>query len=477
MQSYTVHPAKSVKGEIAVPGDKSISHRSIMFGSIARGTTSVRGFLRGEDNFSTLNAFRAMGVAVADDGETLRIEGKGLHGLAEPFDILDCGNSGTSMRLMTGLLAGQRFFSVLTGDRYLRNRPMKRVLEPLSRMGAAIFGRAGGDRAPLAIVGKELTGIDFASPVASAQVKSALMLAGLYAAGTTTITEPHLSRDHSERMLRFFGGDIETFAGGVRVRGGRELEGRDIVVPGDISSAAFLIAAGLLGGREVVIEGVGTNPTRAGVLRVLRRMGAPLVAAPKGAARVLRIDEEPNPPHVFTPSQLYQLNAAIEDHVSTTEAPVAYAAGLQRLEEVHGRSDLEAWVRHVGSKCEARGGTLVLRGLPAEVISDLEAGLGVAGTQPGLQGMLESLANPIRRAIVSFVFSSGPVSYSAILKMNFVDSSSKLSFHLQKLQSDRLLTKTEGGAYILTDEGRQAWRVVRALGDERRRPPILFQPA
>lgn len=201
------------------------------------------------------------------------------------------------------------------------------------------------------------------------------------------------------------------------------------------------------------------------------------VAAPKGAARVLRIDEEPNPPHVFTPSQLYQLNAAIEDHVSTTEAPVVYAAGLQRLEEVHGRSDLEAWVRHVGSKCEARGGTLVLRGLPAEVISDLEAGLGVAGTQPGLQGMLESLANPIRRAIVSFVFSSGPVSYSAILKMNFVDSSSKLSFHLQKLQSDRLLTKTEGGAYILTDEGRQAWRVVRALGDERRRPPILFQPA
>ncbi len=179
MQTYTIQPAKSVQGEIAVPGDKSISHRSIMLGSIASGTTSVRGFLRGEDNFSTLNAFRAMGVAVEDDGEALRIEGKGLHGLAEPFDILDCGNSGTSMRLMTGLLAGQRFFSILTGDRYLRNRPMKRVLEPLSRMGAAIFGRAGGDRAPLAIVGKELGGIEYASPVASAQVKSAIMLAGL----------------------------------------------------------------------------------------------------------------------------------------------------------------------------------------------------------------------------------------------------------------------------------------------------------
>jgi FixJ family two-component response regulator len=200
----------------------------------------------------------------------------------------------------------------------------------------------------------------------------------------------------------------------------------------------------------------------------------PEVLPLRGAVRVLRIDGEPKPPNVFTPSQLYQLNAAIEDHVSKTEAPVVYAAGLQSLEQVHGRADLEAWVRHVGARCEAKGGTLVLRDLAPEVVSDLEAGLGVAGAQPGLQGMLESLANPIRRAIVSFVFSSGPVSYSAILKMNFVDSSSKLSFHLQKLQSDNLLAKAEGGAYVLTDEGRQAWRVVRALGDERRRPPILF---
>ncbi|HEY6872038.1 MAG TPA: 3-phosphoshikimate 1-carboxyvinyltransferase [Geobacteraceae bacterium] len=274
MEAYTVQPAQSVRGEIAVPGDKSISHRSIMLGSIARGTTTVRGFLRGEDNLSTLNAFRAMGVAVADDGETLRIEGKGLHGLTEPFDILDCGNSGTSMRLMTGLLAGQRFFSILTGDRYLRNRPMKRVIEPLSRMGASIFGRAGGDRAPLAIVGKGLTGIEYASPVASAQVKSALMLAGLYASGATTITEPHLSRDHSERMLRYFGGDVETFAGGVRVRGGRELKGRDIVVPGDISSAAFfMVAALIVPGSELLIRGVGVNPTRTGILDILTAMG------------------------------------------------------------------------------------------------------------------------------------------------------------------------------------------------------------
>ena len=198
---------------------------------------------------------------------------------------------------------------------------------------------------------------------------------------------------------------------------------------------------------------------------------------PKGAARILRIEDVPKPPDVFTPSQLYHLNAAIEEHVSHAERPVVYAAGLGALEEVHGRTDLEAWVRHVSTRCEARGGTMVVRGLSADVVSDLEAGQGLSGAQTGLQGMLESLANPIRRAIVGFVFSSGPVSYSSILKMNFVDSSSKLSFHLQKLQADRLLTKTEGGAYVLTDEGRQAWRVVRALGDERRRPPLLFDAA
>ncbi len=200
----------------------------------------------------------------------------------------------------------------------------------------------------------------------------------------------------------------------------------------------------------------------------------PEAAPPKGAVRILRLDDEPKPPNVFTASQLYQLNAAIEDHVSKTEAPVVYAAELKRLEDLHGRADLEAWVRHVSGRCEARGGTLVVKDLSPEVVSDLEAGFGVAHTEPGLQGMLESLANPIRRAIVSFVFSSGPVSYSSILKMNFVDSSSKLSFHLQKLQTDSLLTKAEGGAYVLTEEGRQAWRVVRALGNERRRPPLLF---
>lgn len=274
MQSYTVQPAKAIRGEIRVPGDKSISHRSIMLGSIASGTTTIRGFLRGEDNLSTLNAFRAMGVSVTDDGETLRIDGKGVHGLQEPADILDCGNSGTSIRLLAGLLAGQRFFSVLTGDQYLRKRPMKRVIEPLSRMGGCIYGREGGSKAPLAVVGKPLQGINYSSPVASAQVKSAILLAGLYADGATTVTEPHLSRDHSERMLRFFGADLETFAGGVTLRGGRDLRGGHIEVPADISSAAFFIVAALIvPGSELLIQGVGVNPARTGILDILVAMG------------------------------------------------------------------------------------------------------------------------------------------------------------------------------------------------------------
>jgi 3-phosphoshikimate 1-carboxyvinyltransferase len=216
-----------------------------------------------------------MGVKACDDGENIRIHGAGLYGLKEPDDVLDCGNSGTSMRLLTGMLAGQSFFSVLTGDRYLRNRPMGRVIEPLVGMGATIFGRSGGTRAPLAIQGCALKGISFVSPVASAQVKSALLLAGLFADGETLVTEPSLSRDHSERMLRYFGADIEPLPNGARIRGGRVLEGQEVSVPGDISSAAFFIVAALLvPDSELVITGVGVNPTRTGIIDILLRMGA-----------------------------------------------------------------------------------------------------------------------------------------------------------------------------------------------------------
>lgn len=274
MTTITIRPAASVKGEITVPGDKSISHRSIMLGAIANGTTTVRGFLRGGDNMATMGAFRSMGVRIDDDGETVVIQGKGLHGLVEPDDVIDCGNSGTTIRLITGLLAGQSFFSVVTGDQYLRKRPMKRVVEPLTRMGARILGRNQGSLAPLAISGGELNAIGYESPVSSAQVKSAIMLAGLYADGETSVREPSLSRDHSERMFRLFGASLETFNSGVTVRGGVELQGQDITVPGDISSATFFMVAALITpGSELLIRNVGVNPTRTGAIDILRDMG------------------------------------------------------------------------------------------------------------------------------------------------------------------------------------------------------------
>lgn len=274
LQPMTVEPVKSLSGEITVPGDKSISHRSIMLGSIASGRTVITNFLRGEDNFSTMNAFRSMGVRIEDNGTAVTVNGVGLHGLQEPQDVLDCGNSGTTIRLMTGLLSGQRFFSVLTGDQYLRKRPMKRVTEPLGRMGAKIAGRGNGTLAPLAISGSRLNGIRYDSAISSAQVKSALMLAGLYADGETMITEPSLSRDHSERMFRLFGASIFTGERTVSLNGFQELNAQEIMVPGDISSAAFFIVAALITpGSELLIKNTGVNPTRTGVLDVLKAMG------------------------------------------------------------------------------------------------------------------------------------------------------------------------------------------------------------
>lgn len=274
MKTITLKSAAFLKGELTVPGDKSISHRSIMLGAIANGVTTVRGFLRGEDNMSTMHAFRAMGVDIDDDGETLAIHGRGLHGLQEPEDVLDCGNSGTTIRLITGLLSGQSFFSVVTGDQYLRKRPMKRVVDPLTRMGARIYGRNQGSLAPLAINGGGLQAIEYTSPVSSAQIKSSIMLAGLYADGETTVREPSLSRDHSERMFNLFGASLDRFDNGVTVRGGVELNAQEVTVPGDISSAAFFMVAALITpGSELLIRNVGVNPTRTGVLDILKEMG------------------------------------------------------------------------------------------------------------------------------------------------------------------------------------------------------------
>ena len=273
-------PQRGLKGEIAIPGDKSISHRSVIFSSIAEGCSRVSNFLPGEDNFRTVAAFRKMGVRIEEKGEgLLEIQGLGLNGLKEPADVIDCGNSGTTIRLLTGLLSAQSFFSVLSGDQYLCKRPMKRVIKPLSAMGARIWGRAQGELPPLAISGGPVRAIRYDSPIASAQVKSAVLLAGLYAEGETSVFEPFLSRDHTERMLSSFGAEVLLQEGGVTVVGRPSLKGREIMVPGDISSAAFFMVAGLIvPGSELLIKNVGINPTRNGILEVLRRMGGSLEA-------------------------------------------------------------------------------------------------------------------------------------------------------------------------------------------------------
>ena len=271
----TAQAGKPLKGRIAIPGDKSISHRSIIFGSIAEGVTLVKGLLEGEDVQRTVAAFRAMGVEIERQGVgAYRIEGVGLDGLSEANDVLDMGNSGTAMRLLTGLLASQPFLSILSGDESLRGRPMGRVVTPLKKMGAEITGRDGGRLAPLVIQGQELIPIKYSSPVASAQVKTAILLAGLNTAGETSVTEPALSRDHTERMLSAFGADISRDGLMVTIDGWPTLTGQKITVPGDISSAAFpMVAALLVPDSDVVLEGVGINPTRTGLLDLLLLMG------------------------------------------------------------------------------------------------------------------------------------------------------------------------------------------------------------
>ncbi len=265
----------ALRGEITVPGDKSISHRAVMFGSLAKGDTRIRNFLRGDDCLSTISCFRSMGIRIEDDGGEVIVHGRGLHGLEEPGNMLDCGNSGTTLRLLSGILAGQTFTAALTGDASVRKRPMNRVMAPLSLMGAKITSIDGNGCAPLKVTGSPLHGILYYSPVASAQVKSAILLAGLYASGETCVHEPSLSRDHTERMLTAFGADIRTEGTRITIQPADELYAQDITVPGDISSAAFFIAAALMvPGSDIYIRDVGINPTRAGMLTVCRDMGA-----------------------------------------------------------------------------------------------------------------------------------------------------------------------------------------------------------
>lgn len=271
--------ASSLRGEITVPGDKSISHRAVMFGSLAEGTTEITHFLQGADCLSTIGCFRNMGIDIQNYAEHNKVivRGKGLHGLRIPADILDVGNSGTTMRLMSGILSGQPFSTTMTGDESIQKRPMGRVITPLSQMGAGIESIPGNGCAPLRILGTNspLKAIHYNSPVASAQIKSSVLLAGLYADDNTSVTEPYVSRNHTELMLRMLGATITTNGTTATISPEPKLHAEKIEVPGDISSAAYFIAAGLIvPGSEIVIKNVGINPTRDGILQVCKMMGA-----------------------------------------------------------------------------------------------------------------------------------------------------------------------------------------------------------
>ena len=272
---FKVTPAKVSDAAITVPGDKSVSHRALLIGSIASGHTEISGFLAGDDCLATLAAMRMLGVDIQQPSATeISVQGVGLRGLRAAREDLDVGNSGTAMRLLAGLLSAQPFESVLTGDESLRGRPMQRVITPLAQMGAAISSDAG--KPPLTILGTDkLRSIDYELPMASAQVKSAILLAGLYASGTTCVTEPAITRDHTERMLRSMGGTVTVTNGRISVAGGQKLLGRQVRVPADLSSAAFVILAVLLADNaDVLVRNVGVNPTRTGVISILQGMGA-----------------------------------------------------------------------------------------------------------------------------------------------------------------------------------------------------------
>lgn len=266
---------KGLNGDVTIPGDKSISHRAVMLGSLAEGITVVHNFLQGADCLSTIDCFNKMGIICENNGQAVRIHGKGLHGLSAPTQTLDVGNSGTTTRLISGILSAQNFTSVLTGDVSIQTRPMDRIMIPLRQMGADIEGIKGNNCAPLRITGQKLHGIHYHSPVASAQVKSSILLAGLYADGETKVTEPHLSRNHTELMFESFGINITSEGNTATVRPADKLLAQEILIPGDISSAAYFIAAGLIVPNSCIcIRNVGINPTRAGILDICTAMGA-----------------------------------------------------------------------------------------------------------------------------------------------------------------------------------------------------------
>lgn len=370
---YHVEPGGSLNGRIRIPGDKSISHRALMLGAIADGVSHVHNFLPSRDCEATLAVFSSLGVGMERPvPEELRIEGMGLHGLKSPEEALDVGNSGTSMRLLAGLLSGQAFASTLTGDASLRGRPMSRVIEPLTRMGADITSRPGG-LAPLAMRPVSgLKGMQYDLPVASAQVKSCILLAGLYARGETQVREPAATRDHTERMLRAMGQEVHARDGLVRIHGGAALRGGNFVIPGDLSSAAFfLVGASMTPGCRVKLEGVGINPTRTGVIEILRRMGAEIdivderesAGEPMADLHVAGADLQ----GVTIPADL--VPSAIDEFPALFVA-AACARGETRLEGAHELRVKESdriqtmadGLRHLGVEARPLEGGMIIRG-------------------------------------------------------------------------------------------------------------------
>ena len=366
-----IQKAHALRGEIQVPGDKSISHRSVMIGSLALGETNVRHFLPGADCLSTIRAFQSMGIEIEQNNEDVTIHGKGLHGLVRPDGVIDAGNSGTTVRLLSGILAGQRFDSTITGDASICRRPMKRVMTPLTMMGGQIRSLSGNGCAPLSITGSPLHGIHYQSPVASAQVKSCVLFAGLYADGQTSVTEPALSRDHTEIMLRYFGADVKSTGLTAAITPEPVLEGRDVLVPGDISSAAYFIAAGLLvPGSEILIRNVGINPTRDGILKVVRAMG--------GDVQLLNVsnDGEPTADLLVKYSSLHGteigggLIPTLIDELPVIAILAAFADGTTvisdaaelRVKESDRITVMTESLKKLGADCEAKEDGMIIRG-------------------------------------------------------------------------------------------------------------------
>ena len=375
MASLTITPGRPLKGTIRVPGDKSVTHRAIILTALAEGLSQVTDYCRGEDCLNTMRAFQSLGVRIEETPEQLTVHGKGMWGLTEPFGPIDCGNSGTGIRLMAGLLAGQDFFTVLTGDESIRRRPMGRVVKPLRAMGATIAGRKGGELAPLAITGTRLKGMSYVSPVASAQIKSSLLFAALYADGLTTISEPRLSRDHTERMFAYFGIPFHRDGCTVRIEGRPSIRwsGKTVVVPGDLSAAAFfLVGASIVPDSDVTVLSVGMNPTRTGLLDILRQMGAHIeVLNPREEAGEpvadLRVRSMPLRGVQIGPEQIPQTIdefpiLCVAAAVADGETVITGAEEL-RVKESDRIATMAAELRAMGARIEERPDGMVIQGL------------------------------------------------------------------------------------------------------------------